>query len=86
MADQIEGDHEIRVGVRELRSKLTHYLRLAGQGAPVLITLHDTVIAELRPPRPEVRPPRQPGALQGKIWMADDFDEWPPGFLDAMEA
>lgn len=28
--------------------------------------------------------PRQPGALRGKIHMADDFDEWPEGFLDAM--
>ena len=27
--------------------------------------------------------PRQPGALRGKIWVADDFDEWPEGFLDA---
>lgn len=29
--------------------------------------------------------PRQPGALRGKIGMADDFDTWPDGFLDAME-
>lgn len=28
--------------------------------------------------------PRQPGALRGKIGMAEDFDEWPDGFLDAV--
>lgn len=28
--------------------------------------------------------PRQPGALRGKIHMADDFDEWPEGFIEAM--
>ena len=28
--------------------------------------------------------PRKPGALRGKIWVADDFDEWPDGFIDAM--
>lgn len=28
--------------------------------------------------------PRKPGALRGKIWIADDFDEWPDGFIDAM--
>jgi hypothetical protein len=28
--------------------------------------------------------PRKPGALRGKIWIADDFDEWPEGFIDAM--
>ncbi|MCC6482796.1 MAG: hypothetical protein LKF30_00140 [Sphingobium sp.] len=28
--------------------------------------------------------PRQPGALRGKIHMAEDFDEWPEGFIEAM--
>ncbi len=28
--------------------------------------------------------PRQPGAMRGMIKMADDWDEWPEGFLDAM--
>ena len=28
--------------------------------------------------------PRKPGALRGKMWVADDFDEWPDGFLDAI--
>jgi hypothetical protein len=28
--------------------------------------------------------PRQPGALRGKVGMADDWDEWPEGFLDAI--
>ena len=27
--------------------------------------------------------PRKPGALK-HMWVADDFDEWPEGFLDAM--
>ena len=27
--------------------------------------------------------PRKPGALK-HMWVADDFDEWPDGFLDAM--
>ncbi|HWI85169.1 MAG TPA: hypothetical protein VNT42_02435 [Sphingomonas sp.] len=30
--------------------------------------------------------PRQPGALRGKIHMADDWDEWPEGFLESFEA
>ena len=28
--------------------------------------------------------PRQPGGMKGKLWIADDFDEWPDGFIDAM--
>ena len=27
--------------------------------------------------------PRKPGALRN-MWVADDFDEWPEGFLDAV--
>lgn len=75
----------LRVGVRELRGNLTSYLRQAQQGASILVTSHDQVIAELRPPPAEQRPPRMLGALRGKIWIAPDFDEWPPGFLDIME-
>ncbi len=74
-----------KVGVRELRNNLTHYLGQARQGAGFLITSHDTVIAELRPPAAGLRPVRQPGALRGQITMADDFDTWPHDLLDAME-
>ena len=35
-------------------------------------------------PAPKNAKPRQPGALRGKIRAADDFDEWPAGFLDAL--
>jgi plasmid stability protein len=27
--------------------------------------------------------PRQPGSKRG-MWIADDFDEWPDGFIDAL--
>jgi antitoxin (DNA-binding transcriptional repressor) of toxin-antitoxin stability system len=76
---------EIRIGVRELRGQLTQYLREARQGASVLVTSRDTVIAEIRAPSADVRPPRQPGALRGRIRMADDFDTLPADVLAAME-
>lgn len=75
----------LRVGVWELRGNLTSYLRQAQQGASILVASHDQVTAELRPPPPEQRPPRVPCAMRGNIWLAPDFDEWPPGFLDVME-
>ncbi len=82
-----DGDtgREIRVGVRELRGKLTHYLRVASGGTLILVTSHDTIIAELRPPSPKLRPARQPGALRGEIEMAEDFDVLPDDILAAME-
>jgi len=80
-----ESANEIRVGVRELRGKLTEYLREAGRGTSVLVTSHDTVIAEIHAPSPQNQTPRQPGALRGQIRMSDDFDTWPADVLAAME-
>jgi antitoxin (DNA-binding transcriptional repressor) of toxin-antitoxin stability system len=74
-----------RVGVRELRGNLTGYLRRVRQGGSFLVTSHDQVLAELRPPPPLERPRRRPGALRGRIRMAPDFDTLPPQVLAAME-
>ncbi len=76
---------EIHVGVRELRNNLTHYLRAVRQGANILVTSHDVVIAEIHPPAPRQHPARQPGALRGQIRMAPDFDTLPEDVLAAME-
>jgi antitoxin (DNA-binding transcriptional repressor) of toxin-antitoxin stability system len=74
-----------RVGVRAFRGNLSEFLRQARQGSSFLIMSHDQVLAELRPPPPAERAPRQPGALRGKIKMAPDFDLLPPDVLAAME-
>ena len=79
------GEAEIRVGVRELRGKLTRYLQEARRGASILVTSHDAVIAEIRPPSAKLRAARKPGALRGQIRMADDFDTLPDDVLAAME-
>lgn len=75
----------LKVGVREFRGNLTRFLRQAKQGATILITSRDEVVAEIHPPSKSQRPWRQPGALEGKIWMAPDFDTLPPDILAAME-
>jgi antitoxin (DNA-binding transcriptional repressor) of toxin-antitoxin stability system len=79
-------DADVHVGVRELRGNLTHYLREAARGVVILVTSHDTVVAEIRAPAPSRRPERQPGALRGQIRMAEDFDTLPDDVLHAMEA
>lgn len=38
------------VGIRELKNKLSHYVRLVAAGESVLVTDRGTVVAELRPP------------------------------------
>ena len=82
MADRAE---PVRIGVRELRGKLGEYLRQARLGARFLIVSRGQPVAELGAPAAvEGKAPRTLGALRGKIWIADDFDEWPEGFIDAM--
>lgn len=83
-----ERGEPIRIGVRELRGKLGDYLRQAKEGARFLIVSRGLPVAELGAPEvpgSEEKRPRKLGVLRGKIWMADDWDEWPEGFIDAME-
>lgn len=75
----------VRVGVRELRSNLSGLLRQARHGTSFLVMSHDQVVAEIRPPSKAVTSRRQPGVLEGKIHMAEDFDLLPLDVLDAME-
>jgi antitoxin (DNA-binding transcriptional repressor) of toxin-antitoxin stability system len=74
-----------RVGVREFRGNLTGFLRQVRLGASFLVMSRDHVLAEVRPPPETERPRRRPGALRGKIRMAEDFDVLPPDVLAAME-
>jgi antitoxin (DNA-binding transcriptional repressor) of toxin-antitoxin stability system len=76
---------EDQVGVRELRGKLTEYLRQASLGKSILVTSHDAVIAEIHPPSAKNQMRREPGALRGQIRISDDFDTWPADVLASME-
>ena len=83
-----ERDEPIRIGIREFRGKLRDYLRQAQKGARFLIVSRGEPMAELGAPSEDSslgKVPRKLGVLRGKIWMADDFEEWPEGFIDAME-
>ncbi len=74
-----------KVGVREFRGNLSGFLRQVRQGKSFLVMSHDQVVAEVRPPPETQRPRRRPGALRGKIHMANDFDVLPQDLLSAME-
>jgi len=75
-----------QVDVRALRGRLMGYLEEVRQGATLLITSQGAVIAELRPPAvAEVRAPRQPGAMRGRIWLEADFDNLSGDMLGVIE-
>ena len=85
MPEQDQEAQPVRIGVREFRGNLTGFLRQVRQGTSFLITSHDQVLAEIRPPPSTERPRRQLGALRGRIQIAPDFDALPPDILAAME-
>lgn len=73
-----------RVGVREFRGNLTSFLKQVEDGQRFVLTSHHKVVAEIGPPSSDVVL-RKPGALRGKIKVADDFDSLPEDVLKSME-
>jgi antitoxin (DNA-binding transcriptional repressor) of toxin-antitoxin stability system len=53
------------IGIRELRNKLSSYIRLVEAGETVLVTDRGTVVAELGPPRRTASP--EPDLLRAAI-------------------
>lgn len=68
----------------DFRDDVAGYLRQVREGASFVIIADGAAVAELRPPSPPPPAPREPGRMRGKIWMADDFDTWPEGFIEDM--
>ena len=85
MVDSVKKGTPRRVGVREFRENLSGFLKQAQHGSSFVITSHDETLAEIRSPASGARVPRKPGALRGKIWIADDFDTLPANVLASME-
>ena len=76
-----------RVGIRDLRSNLSGYIKAAHDGQIIEVTSRDEVVAELRPAFPGfMESRRKPGALKGRIKIAADFDKLPAELVDAFEA
>jgi len=63
------------VNVHQAKTQLSKLLDQIESGEEILISRHGKTIAKLSPVEDNL-PPRQPGALKGKIWIADNFDEF----------
>ncbi len=66
----------ISVGMHEAKTTLSRLVDAAQAGEEVVITRRGEPVARLQPVRPLPRE-SQWGALEGQIWIADDFDELP---------
>lgn len=74
-----------RIGVRELRGKLSQVLREAQAGEAFIVVSRGKPIVELKGIAPPIAAFRKAGALAGKIWMSEDFDDLPDDMLDEIE-
>jgi antitoxin (DNA-binding transcriptional repressor) of toxin-antitoxin stability system len=75
-----------QIGVREFRGNLNAFLKDVQAGQSFVLTSHHKAVAEIRPPSRALIA-RMPGALRGKVKLADDFDaELPADVIKSMES
>jgi prevent-host-death family protein len=72
------------VNVQEAKTHLSRLLEEAVGGAEIVIAKAGKPYVRLVPCLPE-RSPRTLGGWEGKVWMADDFDETPESVLRLFE-
>ena len=63
------------VNVHQAKTQLSKLLDQVIAGEEVVIARHGKPVARLSPMSGDL-PPRQPGALKGKIRIAEDFDDF----------
>ncbi|MCP9230562.1 type II toxin-antitoxin system prevent-host-death family antitoxin [Mesorhizobium sp. M0045] len=67
----------MNVSIAEAKAKLSELVSRAEAGEEIVLTRHGKVAARIVAPAVAEPLPRI-GALKGKIWIADDFDELGP--------
>jgi len=63
-----------QINLHEAKTHLSRLVDAAAKGADIVIAKAGKPMARLVPLRPSARKQRKPGALKGKIWIAEDFD------------
>ena len=61
--------------IHEAKAKLSQLIKRALAGEEVVIAKAGEPMVRLTPVQQDLTP-RQGGQLKGKIWIADNFDEW----------
>jgi prevent-host-death family protein len=62
------------INVHDFKTNYSKYLDEAVSGKEILLGKHGKAVAKLVPLR-QIKEPRLPGALKGKVWVSDDFDK-----------
>lgn len=64
-----------QVNIYEAKTHLSKLLERVEAGEEIIIARNGRPVGRLVPMQRE-RSPRQPGGWEGKVWIADDFDEY----------
>jgi prevent-host-death family protein len=73
------------VNIHEAKTTLSHLLAQVAMGEEVIIAKAGKPMAKLVPFAEDLTPRKLGGAWEGKVWIADDFDEIPEEFLPYIE-
>jgi prevent-host-death family protein len=74
----------VLVNIHEAKTHLSRLVERAAAGDEIIIAKAGRPVARLVK-YTERRKPRRPGALKGRLWVADDFDATPKWLVDAFE-
>lgn len=72
----------MQVNIHEAKTHLSRLLERVESGEEIVIGRAGKPVAKLVPYR-QTEQPRTPGGWQGRVRIADDFDELPPELLAA---
>jgi len=72
------------VNIHQAKTQLSRLVEQAAAGEEIIIARAGRPVARLNA-YSEHNLPREPGALKGKLQVADDFDETPSWLVDAFE-
>ncbi len=73
----------MQIAIADAKARFADLIRRAENGESIVLTRHGKPVARLTgAPRPQDLPLF--GALKGRIQIADDFDDLPAGFADAL--
>jgi prevent-host-death family protein len=63
-----------QVNIHQAKTQLSKLIEIAASGEEIIIARAGKPVAKLVPLNAPLTKQRQPGALKGKIWIADSFD------------
>ena len=73
----------MNISVAQAKAKFSELVKRAEGGEEIVVTRHGKIVARLMPP--DAKPVERSslnGAMAGKIWIADDFDDLGPEWDD----